>query len=89
MTDSITAVEAVWSRVAHKIGVDPVFVSCVRSITSPTSSRIFARTSPLPLWSFGRSILLYAYACAGVRVRRAEGNIFAPVRRQLQHRLRA
>ena len=37
--------------------------------------------------SFERSILFYAYACARARVRRAEGNIFAPVQCRLQHRL--
>jgi hypothetical protein len=85
MTDSIAAIEGALSGVARDIGADTAFVSRAIDILAHFKPHLRAHEPATVVESFERTILFYAYACARARVRRAEGNIFAPVQCRLQH----
>ena len=70
LTDSIVAVEAAWSRVAHEIGADPAFVIAAthgrRAIDNLARFKPHLRAHEMhaAVEEFERSILFYADACA-------------------------
>ena len=85
MTDSFAAIEGAWSRVARDIVADTAFVSRAIDILTHFKPHLRADELATAVESFERSILFYAYVCACARVRRVDGNIFAPVQCRLQH----
>jgi hypothetical protein len=74
MTDSIAAVEAAWSRVAHEIGPDPAFVNLAHFKPHLRAHELAAGVESLNAPSFFTPMHAPAPACA---VRRAISSLLS------------